>query len=133
MSEYVIERLAASSRRWSTVLQLHCKVTRAPRDAWRVFDLRFLPAARDLKVGDEVLVLTWLYRADRDVLIVHPRDDQTRPLTGVFSTRSADRPNPIGLHRFTILTVDGPRVQVQHLEALAIVDVKPVLNGLGER
>jgi len=90
-----------------------------------------LPGLRDLRVGSEVLVLTWLDRADRETLLVHPRDDPANPETGVFSTRSADRPNPVGLHRVEILAIDGPRVQVRNLEALdgtPIVDLKPVLH-----
>lgn len=84
-----------------------------------------------LRVGDAVIVLTWLHRADRDVLEVHPRDDLANPLQGVFSTRSADRPNPIGLHEVRILDIDGPRVLVSDLEAVdgtPVVDVKPVLR-----
>ncbi|HEX7276913.1 MAG TPA: tRNA (N6-threonylcarbamoyladenosine(37)-N6)-methyltransferase TrmO [Acidimicrobiales bacterium] len=101
-------------------------------DAWLVFDPAVGDGLGDLRVGDHVVVLTWLDRADRDVLVVRPRDDPSNPLTGVFSTRSADRPNPIGLHPVEILTVDGLRVQVRHLEAVdgtPIVDVKPVLRG----
>ncbi len=100
-------------------------------DAWIVFDESVRDALADVQVGDRLIVLTWLHRADRDVLAVHPRDDLTRPITGVFSTRSSDRPNPIGLHRVTVLTVDGMRVQVSHLEAIdgtPVVDVKPVLD-----
>ena len=96
-----------------------------------VFRPEFRDAAADLRPGDEVLVLTWLHLGSRDVLKVHPRSDPTRPLQGVFSTRSPDRPNPIGLHRVTITAVDGARVGVDHLEALdgtPIVDVKPVLD-----
>jgi tRNA-Thr(GGU) m(6)t(6)A37 methyltransferase TsaA len=77
-------------------------------------------------------VLTWLHQAQRDVLVVHPRGDPRNPETGVFSTRSQDRPNPIGLHRVRIAATDGPRVLVRDLEALdgtPIVDVKPVLAG----
>ena len=76
-------------------------------------------------------MLTWLHQARRDVLVVHPRDDPRNPETGVFSTRSQDRPNPIGLHRVRIVAIDGPRVLVQDLEAVdgtPIVDVKPVLG-----
>jgi tRNA-Thr(GGU) m(6)t(6)A37 methyltransferase TsaA len=86
---------------------------------------------RDLAAGQEVFVLTWLDRARRDVLAVHPRDDPRNPETGVFSTRSQDRPNPIGLHRVRVLAIDGLRVRVRDLEAFdgtPIVDVKPVLR-----
>lgn len=100
-------------------------------DAWLVFEPDVRDGIRDLQVGDDVIVLTWLDRGQRDILTVHPRGDLTRPSTGVFSTRSPDRPNPIGLHRVTILAIDGLRVQVRDLEALdatPIVDVKPVLD-----
>src|SRR4051794_19669627 len=97
-------------------------------DAWLVFEPRVAPALADLAVGDDVIVLTWLDRADRSVLTTRPRDDPANPLTGVFSTRSPDRPNPIGLHRVTVVAVDGLRVQVRDLEALdgtPVLDVKP--------
>lgn len=100
-------------------------------DAWLEFDAAFAGAMRDLVPGADVLVLTWLDRASRDVLVVHPRDDLTRPPTGVFATRSPDRPNPVGLHRVTVRRIDGLRVLVSDLEALdgtPIVDVKPVLG-----
>jgi tRNA-Thr(GGU) m(6)t(6)A37 methyltransferase TsaA len=105
-------------------------------DAWLVFDEGVAAALRDLGPGDEVLVLTWLDRASRDVLVVHPRGDLSRPATGVFGTRSPDRPNPIGLHRVTVLAVDATRVQVSDLEALdgtPVLDVKPVLGPPDER
>ncbi|HET9138175.1 tRNA (N6-threonylcarbamoyladenosine(37)-N6)-methyltransferase TrmO [Actinophytocola sp.] len=105
-------------------------------DCWLVFEPAMADALRDVRVGAEVLVLTWFDRASRDVLAVHPRDDESRPLTGVFSTRSPDRPNPVGLHRVTVLAVAGVRVQVRDLEALdgtPIVDVKPVLDRDTER
>jgi tRNA-Thr(GGU) m(6)t(6)A37 methyltransferase TsaA len=101
-------------------------------EAWLVFSPEVADGFRDLVVGAEVFVLTWLHRARRDVLAVHPRDDPRNPETGVFSTRSQDRPNPIGLHRVRIAAVDGPRVLVRGLEAVdgtPIVDVKPVLPG----
>ena len=87
---------------------------------------------RDLAAGDEAWVLTWLHMARRDVLAVRPRDDPANPLTGVFSTRSQDRPNPVGLHRVRVLAVDGTRVRVADLEAVdgtPVVDVKPVIGG----
>jgi tRNA-Thr(GGU) m(6)t(6)A37 methyltransferase TsaA len=101
-----------------------------------VFDATVAAGLRDLAPGDEILVLTWLDRARRDVLTVHPRDDPVAPEKGVFSTRSAERPNPIGIHRTAVLAVEGLRVLVAALEAVdgtPIVDVKPVLGRIGER
>jgi tRNA-Thr(GGU) m(6)t(6)A37 methyltransferase TsaA len=107
----------------------------SPR-AWVVFAPSMAAAIRDLRAGTDVLLLTWLDRAARDVLAVHPRGDASRPVQGVFSTRSPDRPNPIGLHRVTIVAVDGHRLEVRDLEALdgtPVLDVKPVLGATGER
>ena len=104
--------------------------------AWLVFEEGVRDGLRDLQVGTDVLVVTWLDRARRDVLRVHPRGDPTRPLTGVFSTRSPDRPNPLGLHRVTIVAIDQTRVRVRNLEALngtPVVDVKPLLGPASER
>jgi tRNA-Thr(GGU) m(6)t(6)A37 methyltransferase TsaA len=84
-----------------------------------------------IRAGDELIVLTWLDRANRDVLRVHPRGDRSRPRQGVFSTRSPARPNPIGLHRVVVLAIEGPRLRVANLEALdgtPVVDLKPVLS-----
>jgi tRNA-Thr(GGU) m(6)t(6)A37 methyltransferase TsaA len=105
-------------------------------DAWLVFDPRFGEALDGIEPGDDLLVLTWLDRAARDVLRVHPRSNPANPEQGVFATRSPDRPNPIGLHRVRVTAVDGLRVQVTDLEALdgtPVVDVKPVLGRIEER
>lgn len=105
-------------------------------DAWLVFEPGVREGLRGLRAGTEVIVLTWLDRTRRDVLTVHPRGDATRPETGVFATRSPDRPNPIGLHRVAIASIDGVRMRVRNLEALdgtPIVDVKPVLDPASER
>lgn len=105
-------------------------------DAWLVFVPEVAAGLRDLQPGRDILVLTWLHRSSRDVLMVHPRSDTTRPEQGVFSTRSPDRPNPIGLHRVTILSIDQTRMFVSHLEAVdgtPILDVKPVLESIAER
>jgi tRNA-Thr(GGU) m(6)t(6)A37 methyltransferase TsaA len=105
-------------------------------DADLVFDAGVAAALADLAVGDTVVVLTWLHLARRDVLAVHPRDDPQRALTGVFSTRSADRPNPIGLHVVEVLAIDGTTVHVRGLEAVdgtPILDVKPVLEPAEQR
>ena len=104
--------------------------------AWLVFDPAVADGLRDIAQDAELLVLTWLDRANRDVLMVHPRGDVTRPQQGVFSTRSPHRPNPIGLHRVTVVVVDGLRVQVRDMEAIdgtPIVDVKPLLGSIVER
>ena|SRR5919108_123729 len=101
-------------------------------DAWLVFEPEVLEALDGIQVGEEVIVLTWLDRARRDVLRVHPRGDVSRPQQGVFSTRSPHRPNPIGMHRVEILSIEGAMVGVRNLEAVdgtPIVDVKPVLSG----
>ena len=105
-------------------------------EAWLVFQDRVSPGLDGVAAGDELLVLTWLDRAQRDVLRVHPRGDRDRAEQGVFATRSPDRPNPIGLHRVTVLAVEGPRLRVRDLEALdgtPIVDVKPPLRSVEER
>jgi tRNA-Thr(GGU) m(6)t(6)A37 methyltransferase TsaA len=106
--------------------------------AWLVFDPAVRDGLRDIAIGDGLLLLTWLDRGDRRVLKVHPRGDRSRPETGVFSTRSPDRPNPIGLHRVQVLAIEasGLRVQVSDLEALdgtPILDVKPVLDPVADR
>ena len=100
-------------------------------DAWLAFDPSVRDALDGLRVGDDIVVLTWLHEADREVLNVHPRDDPANPIQGVFNTRSPARPNPIGLHEVRILAIDGLRVHVSDLEALdgtPVVDVKPVLR-----
>lgn len=105
-------------------------------DAWLVFADAVAPGLEGIAAGDELLLLTWLDRAARDVLRVVPRNDVTRGVQGVFSTRSPDRPNPIGLHRVTVLEVAGTRLRVRNLEALdgtPIVDVKPLLHSIEER
>ncbi|MGW3995938.1 tRNA (N6-threonylcarbamoyladenosine(37)-N6)-methyltransferase TrmO [Amycolatopsis sp. NPDC004772] len=101
-----------------------------------VFEPEFAPAAADLRPGDRLVLLTWLHEADRDVQAVHPRSDPARPLQGVFSTRSPDRPNPIGLHTVTVTAVEGSTLTVTGLEAIdgtPVLDVKPVLGEVAER
>jgi len=100
-------------------------------EAWIVLDDRYAAALDGLSPGSDVVLLTWLDHADRDVLAVHPRGDTDRPLAGVFATRSPDRPNPIGLHDVQVVDVDGNRLHVRNLEAVdgtPILDIKPVLT-----
>ena len=104
--------------------------------AWIAFEPEVSAGIRDLRVGTEVMVLTWLDRADRHVLVTRPGDDPQSPPLGVFSTRSPDRPNPIGLHRVRVVAVDGLRILVHGLEAIdgtPVADVKPVLDKAAER
>jgi tRNA-Thr(GGU) m(6)t(6)A37 methyltransferase TsaA len=100
-------------------------------DAWLEVKPEFSRALHRVAAGDELWVITWLHRADRDVLEVHPRDDPSAPLTGVFATRSQHRPNPLGLHRVTVREVDGTRLRVGPIEAVngtPVIDVKVVIG-----
>jgi len=106
-------------------------------EAVLVFDENLLEGLTDIRPGDAVIIVTWLDRARRDILRVHPRGDPGRPAEGVFSTRSPHRPNPLGLHQVEITAVEGCRLRVRSLEALdgtPILDLKPVLaSEVGER
>jgi tRNA-Thr(GGU) m(6)t(6)A37 methyltransferase TsaA len=100
-------------------------------EAWLVFDPGVVDGLDGIRPGDAAVVLTWLHRAQRDVLRVHPRGDESRSRQGVFSTRSPHRPNPIGMHTVEIVSVGGGRVRVRNLEAIdgtPVVDLKPVLH-----
>jgi tRNA-Thr(GGU) m(6)t(6)A37 methyltransferase TsaA len=97
--------------------------------------LKVLPKYRvglnRMRVGDEIIVITWLHRAHRNILRVHPRGDASRPLTGVFSTRSPDRPNPLGLHRARVLEINPNGIRINAIEAIdgtPVVDIKPVVK-----
>jgi len=99
-------------------------------------DPGFAAGLEGIAAGDELLVLTWLDRSERDVLSVHPRGDLSRSATGVFATRSPDRPNPIGLHRVRVVGIQGAELRVTDLEALdgtPVLDLKPVLGAVEER
>jgi tRNA-Thr(GGU) m(6)t(6)A37 methyltransferase TsaA len=100
-------------------------------DAWIVFEPEVLDGLDGVEPGDEMIVVTWLHRARRDVRRVHPRSDPARPMQGVFTTRSPDRPNPIGLHRVEVLATHGARIHVRNLEAVdgtPVIDMKPLLD-----
>ena len=99
-------------------------------EAWIEVNPRVAEGLEGIAAGDEIIVITWFHQADRDVLKVHPRGDKNRPLTGVFATRSPVRPNPLGLHRVTVLEIVGNRLRVGPIEAIdgtPVVDIKPVL------
>lgn len=105
-------------------------------EAWLDLEPGFAAVLLWMSEGDELVLLTWFHRADRDMLQVHPRGNPEAPLTGVFATRSPHRPNPIGLHLVTVLEIDGNLVQVEPLEAIdgtPVVDIKPVLGPIETR
>ena len=105
-------------------------------DAYLILENEVLPGLDGIADNDEIIVLTWLHQADRGTLTVHPRGDLNRPRQGVFTTRSASRPNPIGLHRVRVLGIDGVRLHVSGLEAIdgtPVLDLKPVLGSIEER
>jgi tRNA-Thr(GGU) m(6)t(6)A37 methyltransferase TsaA len=100
-------------------------------DAWLEVNETVAEGLEGIAVGDEIIVITWLHQAQRDILKVHPRGDEAIPLAGVFATRSPDRPNPLGLHRVTVLSIAGTRLKVGPVEAIdgtPVVDIKPVLS-----
>ena len=100
-------------------------------DAWLEVHASVAEGLEGIEVGDELIVITWLHQAQRDILKVHPRGDETVPLAGVFATRSPDRPNPLGLHRVTVREIAGARLKVGPIEAIdgtPVVDIKPVLS-----
>ena len=104
-------------------------------DAWLELDADLAAALDGLRVGDEVVVITWLHLADRSTLIVRPRNDPARPMCGVFATRSPDRPNPLGLHRVTVRAIEGTRVLVGPLEAVdgtPVIDLKITLSSVDD-
>lgn len=105
-------------------------------EAWLDILPQAAPGLAGIAAGDELVILTWLHRAQRDILQVHPRGDLARPLTGVFATRSPDRPNPVGLHRVTVLDIAGASLRIAPLEAIdgtPIIDIKPVLSSVSDR
>ena len=105
-------------------------------EAWLELTARVAQGLEGIRAGDELIVLTWFHRARRDLLQVHPRGRREAPLKGVFATRSPHRPNPVGLHRVSVLEVSGNRLRVAPMEAIdgtPIVDIKPVLVGADDR
>lgn len=101
-------------------------------DAWLEVNPGVAEGLDGLLVGQEIIVITWLHRARRDVLKVHPRGDRRNPLTGVFATRSPDRPNPVGLHRVTVRRIVRNRLRIGPIEAIdgtPVIDIKQVLPG----
>lgn len=105
-------------------------------DAWLEVNETMTSGLDGIEVGHEIILITWLHQSHRDILKVHPRNDMTLPFTGVFATRSPDRPNPLGLHRVRVLAIDGRSIKVGPIEAIdgtPVVDIKPVLSPSDEK
>jgi tRNA-Thr(GGU) m(6)t(6)A37 methyltransferase TsaA len=131
MSSFEIRPIGTVSSNLKTLDAAPRQADEGAPEAWLVFEPEAVAGLRNIRPGDDLILITWLDRARRDVLSVHPRGDASRTAEGVFSTRSPHRPNPLGLHDVKVTAVEGGRLRVQGLEAIdgtPIVDVKPVLN-----
>lgn len=125
------DRSGGSNLRWSTRQTRPTRASKARPGAWLVINPEVREGIRDLQVGLDILVLTWLHQARRDELATQPGDDPTGPERGVFSTRSPARPNPVGLHRATVVAIEDGWLRVQPLEAInetPLVDIKPIIT-----
>jgi tRNA-Thr(GGU) m(6)t(6)A37 methyltransferase TsaA len=114
----------------SKVKDAPCQGSLGAPEAWIRIDGNVLEGIKDIHTGDKIIVLTWLHLSDRSILKVHPQDNKNNPLTSVFATRSADRPNPIGLHPVTVLEITQNKIKVAPMEAIdgtPVVDIKPVI------
>ncbi|HEX7045242.1 MAG TPA: tRNA (N6-threonylcarbamoyladenosine(37)-N6)-methyltransferase TrmO [Burkholderiales bacterium] len=134
--QFVLQAIGVIRSPISTRADAPCQGDEGGVDAWIEIADRVAAGLTGLKAGDELLIFTWLHAANRDVLQVHPRRKLDRPLLGVFATRSPDRPNPIGLHRVSLLAIQGNRLRVAPMEAIdgtPVVDIKPVLRTIVER
>jgi tRNA-Thr(GGU) m(6)t(6)A37 methyltransferase TsaA len=108
-----------------------CQGAEGAPDVWLDVMPAFAPGLLGLTAGDEVVVITWLHQANRETMQVHPRKNPANPLTGVFFTRSPDRPNPLGLHRVTVREITGHQLRIGPMEAIdgtPVVDIKAVLS-----
>jgi tRNA-Thr(GGU) m(6)t(6)A37 methyltransferase TsaA len=135
-TSYTLEPIGVVHSELGSLEAAPCQGDEGAPEAWQELTARVAQGLVGITVGDELIVLTWLHRAQRDVLQVHPRGRLDVPLTGVFATRSPDRPNPVGLHRVAVLEVAGQRLRVAPLEAIdgtPVVDIKPVLTRLEDR
>ena len=133
MSTFEIRSIGEVSSSLKTLDAAPRQADEGAPEAWLVFEPEAVAGLRNIRPGDDLILITWLDRARRDVLSVHPRGDVSRPSEGVFSTRAPHRPNPLGLHDVKVTAVEGGRLRVQGLEAIdgtPIVDVKPVLGAV---
>lgn len=135
-SSYVLEPIGVIRSELTNLADAPMQGDEGSYEAWLELTPQVAPGLTGISVGDQLIVLTWLHLAQRDMLQVHPRDRLEAPLTGVFATRSPDRPNPIGLHQVSVLQIDGLRLKVAPIEAIdgtPIVDIKPALAEISAR
>jgi tRNA-Thr(GGU) m(6)t(6)A37 methyltransferase TsaA len=136
MNNYLIEPIGVIHSDLSRLADAPLQGDEGSYEAWLELSPQVMQGLVGIQVGDDIVVLTWLHLAQRDVLQVHPRGRLDAPLMGVFATRSPDRPNPIGLHRVSVLQISGQRLKVAPIEAIdgtPIVDIKPILSQVNER
>jgi tRNA-Thr(GGU) m(6)t(6)A37 methyltransferase TsaA len=128
---FVLQRIGHLESELQTLAEAPRQGDEGAPDAWLQIETPFAAALRGIHRGDDLIIITWLHAADRTVLETHPRNDPAKPLTGVFATRSPDRPNPLGLHRVGVREVEGTRLRIGPIEAIdgtPVVDIKAVLN-----
>ena len=126
---YTIEPIGVIHSELTNREAAHFQGSEGSPDAWLEIKSAFAEGLEGIGVGDDIILITWFHKAHRDILKLHPRRDKSRPLMGVFSTRSPDRPNPLGLHRVTVRDISGTRLRVGPIEAIdgtPVVDIKPV-------
>ncbi|HEV9036713.1 MAG TPA: tRNA (N6-threonylcarbamoyladenosine(37)-N6)-methyltransferase TrmO [Puia sp.] len=131
MNDFVLEPIGSIKSPLKNLDEAPKQGYESAPEAWIELRKEYAPAMDGIRPGDAIILITWLHRASRNVLKVHPRGEERNPLTGVFATRSPDRPNPLGLHRVNVLAIDGVRIKVGPLEAIdgtPVVDIKPVLS-----
>ena len=127
---FALRPIGVVESKLSKVKDAPCQGTMGEQEAWITIRKEVVEGMKDIKAGDKIIVLTWLHLADRSVLEVYPQDNRNNPLTSVFATRSADRPNPVGLHPVSVLEVSGDKIKVAPLEAIdgtPVIDIKPVI------
>ena len=131
MKKFVVEPIGFIRSALKNVEDAPSFYTEGAPNAWLELIPTFRAGLDRMKVDDEIIVITWLHLARRDVLRVHPQGNPSKPLTGVFSTRSPDRPNPLGLHRARVLEMNGERLLIGPIEAIdgtPVLDIKPVVE-----
>jgi tRNA-Thr(GGU) m(6)t(6)A37 methyltransferase TsaA len=130
MNDFTLNPIGFVESTLRKVKDAPCQGANGKQEAWINVNSEVIEGMKDLHIGDRIIVLTWLHLSDRSILKVHPQDNPKNPLTSVFATRSADRPNPVGLHPVTILEIANDKIKVASLEAVdgtPVIDIKPVI------